>query len=276
MAAGRKVARVWSSGVVGVSSRFIAGSQSSAAGELPAAVGPVEDQVEDPEAGVVAGAPAATRPRAASTRQTSRSRERGRSTAPRRRRPSSAGTAPRLPPRPGLHPVRDHLAHLPEPASPQELLGVLPPSAALAHLHGVVVPPHRLLLRSCPAAVRPAVGAPVEAGVEVTLHQGGDRTSVRTTSRYTPPPTTRQEPIRAVRGGLPRSVARHARYVAAMSEHPSIARFRTELEAPRRAAAGSSSSPTRCTPRRWPPRRSAARSARSPTACSSTPTARPC
>ena len=100
--------------------------------------------------------PPAGPPAAASTRHTSRSASRSWL----HRRPR-AGSAPRavgaehgvhpagLPPRPGLHPVRDHVAHLPEPAAPQELLGSLtwspagPSAPSPAHFHGVVVPSHR-------------------------------------------------------------------------------------------------------------------------------------
>ena len=51
-----------------------------------------------------------------------------------------------LPPRPGLHPVRQDRAHLPQPAAPQELLGTV--AAPPAHLDGVVVPPHRTAPRT--------------------------------------------------------------------------------------------------------------------------------
>src|SRR3954465_1576091 len=53
-----------------------------------------------------------------------------------------------LPPGAGLHPVRDDVADLPQPALPQELLGAFHRTAgsrdqSSADLHGIVVPPHR-------------------------------------------------------------------------------------------------------------------------------------
>ena len=92
-------------------------------------------------------------------------------------RPHAGG----LPPRAGLHPVRDHAPHLPQPATPQELLGPLHPALrgpdpALSHLDGVVVPPHACLPANdstpppTPDSVctdLPRTRDPAEAGVEV-------------------------------------------------------------------------------------------------------------
>ncbi len=130
-----------------------------AADERPAPVAPVEGELEDPApvAGPVSGtvAGAAPGPRPASTRHSSRSPRRSAPRSPPAprsarlgdrlvgpdHRPGSTG----LPPGPGLHPVRQHGADLPQPAPPQELLGPLGPRH-LTHpgLDGVVVPPHAL------------------------------------------------------------------------------------------------------------------------------------
>src|SRR3954453_1861860 len=71
----------------------------------------------------------------------------------------------RLPPRTGLPPVREHVAHLPQPPTPEELLRPFhaAPGTAnhpLAHFHGVVVPPHVSppgvdVRASCPAHDQP-------------------------------------------------------------------------------------------------------------------------
>src|SRR5690606_15298082 len=107
-------------------------------------------------------------------------------------RPHSGG----LPPRPGLHPVREDVADLPQPSVPQELLGPLdarvgPTHQALADLHRVVVPPHVSLLRRH-SRTDPTPGGPAGTGVEVAPTGPVARTRVRTPSRYTGPPTARQ------------------------------------------------------------------------------------
>src|SRR3954449_13296545 len=66
--------------------------------------------------------------------------------------------AARLPPRPGLHPLRDHGGDLPEPSLPQELLRTLDRSSCSAHpapthVHGIVVPPHVSPFRALRALV---------------------------------------------------------------------------------------------------------------------------
>ena len=174
-------------------------------------------------------------PRPASTRQTSRSADRS---APRRRRratrrappPSTAGALGRLPPRPGLHPVRDHVVDLPEPAPPQELLRPLDhqaaPLRAASHLplrtstgssYRRISPPFARTGPSrldpdpctCPAArhLRGSAGV----GVEVTPARIV-RTPVRTSPTVHPPtdrPST-TDPAVVESQGTPR---RRARFV---------------------------------------------------------------
>ena len=177
-------------------------------------------------------------PRAAATRHTSRSRSRSVSTGARLGPPDRHG--PATPPGTGLHPVRDHLAHLPQPSPPQELVGVL--VCALAHLHRVVVAPHVLLLQLVSAAIDPcrcpgggwgSRSPPTEALIEHVFEQPQAtpplRHDVKTGSAI-----CGERARLGVETGGPDPPA--DRYVAAMSEpdtteHPSIARFRAELAA---------------------------------------------
>ena len=192
------------------------------------------------------------------------------------------GVAPRtrgLPPRPGLHPVRDHLAHLPQPSPPQELLGVLDGTASVPSPVPCAPPPGRRTAASlCPR--RPSLPcstrrhrALVEDGGRGHPHQASrSNTCSNNSQAYTPPPTTRQEPD--ADDGSPADPHRRARRVGRVElgrghgSDTSRARRRQpgSASSSRLAAApgGSSSSPTRCTPPRWPPTRSAARSGRSP------------
>ena len=164
------------------------------------------------------------------------------STATRAGRRPVCSTAASGPPGPGLHPVRDHLAHLPQPSPPQELVGIL--VCALAHLHRVVVAPHCLAPHLLSRSDRPLSVPRWRMGVEVTLHPGGDRTCVRTPSRYTSPPTTRQEPI-SHECGNPGTLPRHEpEYVAARAR-----RARRHQPVPRRARAPRRDRPDRRTPR---------------------------
>src|SRR3954470_10900450 len=161
----------------------MAGPSVRAADERPAPVAPVEGEIEDPAAiGSPVGI-TGTRGRAAATgpasgldppqlalpQEIDRWSRRARPTIIGARptiigarptivgaRPTIVGArsrgivgpdhrpgSPGLPPRTGLHPVRQHRAHLPQPAPPQELLGALG-ARHLTHpgLDGVVVPPH--------------------------------------------------------------------------------------------------------------------------------------
>ena len=148
--------------------------------ELPAPVGPVEGEVEDAVGLLVAGScRLACIPRPASTRQSSRSATRSvivRDSAVGRRRPASRA----LPPRTGLHPVRDDSADLPQPPAPQELVGVL--RLASSHLDGVVVLPHR-----ASSHIRRPRGRPGGRWGSRSPPPGSHRTFVRTPRTVLPP-----------------------------------------------------------------------------------------
>src|SRR4051812_43005193 len=145
---------------------------------------------------------------------------------------------PAHPPGTALDPVRDHLAHLPEATTPQELVGpqvsrtvsrtVLRTVGLRAHFHEVVVGPHFLLLRSSLRRASPLSVLRSRMGSSHPRPEHPDRTGVRlksTVHRFPDTsrgPTTGRQTLRCVPGPAWDSFA-------AMSEHPSIARFRTEL-----------------------------------------------